>query len=70
VVAPAGLPPDVLNTLNRQLVSAVNQPAVKQRLIDFGVEPVAGSAQQYADLLKSETVRWHKLIRDQKITLD
>jgi hypothetical protein len=48
----------------------VNQPAVKQRLIDFGVEPVASSSQQYADLLKSETVRWHKLIRDQKITLD
>lgn len=70
VVAPAGLPADVLNTLNRQLVTAVNQPAVKQRLIDFGVEPVANSPQQYADLLKSETVRWHKLIRDQKITLD
>ena len=70
VVGPAGLPPEVLATLNRQLVAAMNQPAVKQRLIDFGVEPVGSTAQQYADLLKSETVRWHKLIRDQKITLD
>ncbi|PND71692.1 CsbD family protein, partial [Escherichia coli] len=31
VVAPANLPADVLGTLNRQLVAAVNQPAVKQR---------------------------------------
>lgn len=70
VVAPAGLSPDVRNTLNRQIVAAMNQPVVKQRLIDFGIEPVGNTAQEYADLLKGETVRWHKLIRDQKITLD
>lgn len=70
VVAPAGTPADVLNTLNKQLVTAINQPAVKQRLVEFGVEPVGSSQQQYAELLRSETVRWHKLIKDQKITLD
>jgi tripartite-type tricarboxylate transporter receptor subunit TctC len=70
VVGPAGLPPDVLATLNKQLVAAVNQPSVKQRLIDFGVEPVGSTPQQYAELLRSETVRWHKLIKDQKIHLD
>ena len=70
VVAPAGIAPDVLNSLNKQLVTAINQPAVKQRLIDFGVEPVGSTPQQYADLLRTETVRWHKLIKDQKITLD
>ncbi|MEC4719750.1 tripartite tricarboxylate transporter substrate binding protein [Noviherbaspirillum sp. CPCC 100848] len=70
VVAPAGTPADVLNTLNKQLVTAINQPAVKQRLVEFGVEPVASTPQQYADLLRTETVRWHKLIKDQKITLD
>lgn len=70
VVAPAATPPDVINTLNKQLVTAINQPAVKQRLVEFGVEPVASTPQQYADLLRTETVRWHKLIKDQKITLD
>jgi tripartite-type tricarboxylate transporter receptor subunit TctC len=70
VVAPAGMPADVLNTLNKQFVAAINQPSVRQRLIDFGVEPVGSSPQQYAELLRTETVRWHKLIKDQKITLD
>jgi tripartite-type tricarboxylate transporter receptor subunit TctC len=70
VVAPAGIPPNVLNTLNKQLVDAMNQPTVKQRLIDFGVEPVGNTPQQYAELLRTETVRWHKLIKDQKIHLD
>ncbi len=70
VVVPAATPPEVVNTLNRQLVAAINEPAVRKRMVDFGVEPVANSPQQYAALLKSETTRWHKLIRDLKITLD
>lgn len=70
VVAPAGTPPDVINALQKQVTTAINQTAVKQKLIDFGVEPVGSTPQQYVDLIKSETVRWHKLIKDQKITLD
>ncbi|NEX64115.1 Bug family tripartite tricarboxylate transporter substrate binding protein [Noviherbaspirillum galbum] len=70
VVAPAATPADIIATLNKQIVAAVNQPNVRQRLVDFGVEPVGSTAQQYADLLRSETVRWHKVIKDQKISLD
>lgn len=70
LVAPAGTPADVVNALQKQVATAIQQPAVRQRLIDFGVEPVANSPQQYAELLRSEVVRWHKLIKDQKISLD
>jgi tripartite-type tricarboxylate transporter receptor subunit TctC len=70
VVVPSATPPEVVNTLNRQLVAAINEPSVRKRMVDFGVEPVANSPQQYAALLKTETTRWHKLIRDLKITLD
>ncbi|QSI32185.1 tripartite tricarboxylate transporter substrate binding protein [Variovorax sp. RKNM96] len=70
VVVPSATPPEVVNTLNRQIVAAINEPSVRTRMIDFGVEPVANTPAQYAELLKSETVRWHKLIRDLKITLD
>ncbi|WP_369648404.1 MULTISPECIES: Bug family tripartite tricarboxylate transporter substrate binding protein [unclassified Variovorax] len=70
VVVPSATPPEVVNTLNRQLVAAINEPSVRTRMTDFGVEPVGSTPAQYAALLKSETVRWHKLIRDLKITLD
>jgi tripartite-type tricarboxylate transporter receptor subunit TctC len=70
VVVPSATPPEVVNTLNRQLVAAINEPSVRTRLTDFGVEPVGNTPAQYAALLKSETARWHKLIRDLKITLD
>lgn len=70
LVVPAATPPDLIGALNRQVVAAIRDPAVNKRLVEFGVEPVAGTAAQYADLLKSETTRWHKLIKDLKITLD
>ena len=70
MVAPARTSPEVVNALQKQVAAAIQQPAVKQRLIDFGVEPVGNTAQQYADLLRSETARWHKLIKAQQISLD
>jgi tripartite-type tricarboxylate transporter receptor subunit TctC len=70
VVVPSATPPDVVNTLNRQIVAAINEPSVRTRMIDFGVEPVGNTPAQYTELLRNETVRWHKLIRDLKITLD
>ncbi|WPH12420.1 Bug family tripartite tricarboxylate transporter substrate binding protein [Variovorax paradoxus] len=70
VVVPSATPPEVVNTLNRQLLAAINEPSVNKRMTDFGVEPVGSTPAQYAALLKSETTRWHKLIRDLKITLD
>ncbi|MGO4327213.1 Bug family tripartite tricarboxylate transporter substrate binding protein [Cupriavidus sp. 2TAF22] len=70
MVAPAATPGEVIATLNKQVVAAIREPAVNKRLVDFGVEPVGSTPAQYADLLRSETLRWHKLIRDLKITLD
>lgn len=70
IVAPAGTPPEVINTLQKQVSAVISQPAIKQKLMDFGIEPVGSTPQQFADLLRTETVRWHKLIKTQKITLD
>lgn len=70
MVVPAATPPEAVAALNKAVVAAIKEPAVTKRLTEFGVEPVGSSAAQYADLLRSETARWHKLIRDLKITLD
>lgn len=70
VVAAAGTPPEVVNALQKQIAAAINQPAIRQKLIDFGIEPIANSPQQYASLIQTETLRWHKLIKLQHISLD
>ncbi|MGO4810541.1 Bug family tripartite tricarboxylate transporter substrate binding protein [Cupriavidus sp. 2MCAB6] len=70
MVAPSATPPEVIAILNKQVVAAIREPAVNKRLVEFGVEPVGSTPAQFADLLRSETARWHKLIRDLKIKLD
>ncbi|HRN06378.1 MAG TPA: tripartite tricarboxylate transporter substrate binding protein [Ottowia sp.] len=70
LVGPAALPADVKATLQKQVAAAIHSPAISQKLIEFGVEPVGSSTADYAALLKSENARWHQLIKDLKITLD
>ena len=70
MVAPAATPKDTLDALNKRVVAAINDPGVKQKLIDFGVEPVGSTSAEFAALIQSETTRWHKLIKDLGITLD
>lgn len=70
LVVPAATPADIVTALNKQIVTAIRDPGVNKKLQDFGVEPVGSSPAEFADLLKSETTRWQKLIRDLGITLD
>jgi tripartite-type tricarboxylate transporter receptor subunit TctC len=70
LVAPAKTPAPVIAALNKQVVAAINEPGVKQKLIDFGVEPVGNTPEQFQALITSESTRWQKLIKDLNITLD
>jgi len=70
IVVPAATPQPVIDTLNRQLVATINDPATRQKLIDFGIEPVGNTPAQYRDMLEAERTRWQKLIRDLNIKLD
>lgn len=70
VVTTAGTPVDVVQAMNQKIVQAVKTPEINQKLIDFGIQPVGNSPAEYAELLKSETQRWHKLIKDLGIKLD
>ena len=70
MVVPAATPSEVVAALHKQVVAAINAPDVHKKLVDFGVEPVGNTPAQFVELLKSESTRWHKLIRDLNITLD
>ena len=70
MVAPAGTPPEVIAALQKNVAAAIHTPAISKKLIEFGVEPVGSTPQEYAALIQNETQVWHKLIRDLNITLD
>lgn len=70
IVVPAATPKPVIDKLNHELVETIKDPAIRQKLVDFGIEPVGDTPAEYAALLKDERARWHKLIRDLNIKLD
>lgn len=70
LAVPAATPKDTIAALNRAVVETIRDPQVEKKLIEFGIEPVGNTPEEYAALLESETTRWHQLIRELGISLD
>lgn len=60
----AKTPAAIINRLNREAVRVLNQADVKERFLAVGMEVIAGSPEQFAASIKSETVKWDKVIKD------
>ena len=63
LLAPAKTPPTVIAKLNAAFVAAINDPVVKEKLIQSGAIPVANSPTEFGAFLKSELERLGKLVR-------
>jgi len=70
VLAPAGLTPPLLNTLNGHLVKAARSADVGERLAKEGAEVIAGSPVQLRDHLKRELIKWAKMVKESGLTPD
>jgi len=60
-------PKEIIAFLHREIVEAVKQPDVRDRLGVLGFEPVAGTPDEFALHAKSEFEKWAKVIRDSGI---
>lgn len=67
LLAPAGVPPKAVAVLGDALARAVGDPAVREALVAQGITPAPGSAQEFAAVLASESVKWSKLIQQANI---
>ena len=70
MAAPRGLPADVKKKLADAAVQAINEPALKKRLTDQGLEIVANTPEEFAAFQAREYTRWKALIEARKITVD
>ena len=62
--APAGSPASVVDQVNRDLNSVLQQPALIARLAELGVYPQPGSAKAFDDFLQSQRAAWKKVVAD------
>jgi tripartite-type tricarboxylate transporter receptor subunit TctC len=68
--APKGLPADIKAKLHDGIVTALNDAAVKPKLLELGFEIVGNSPEQFTAFQASEFARWKKVIEVGKITAE
>jgi tripartite-type tricarboxylate transporter receptor subunit TctC len=62
VIAPAHLPDAIVQRLNALMVQPAADAAIRSRLEALGYSVMAGSAENYATLIRTEIPKWRQLI--------
>ena len=70
ILAPAGTPREVVARLSSDIARTLATPEVRERLTGQGFEVHYLNADQMADLMKRDTARWQKSIKDIGLKLD
>ncbi|HSV83484.1 MAG TPA: tripartite tricarboxylate transporter substrate binding protein [Ramlibacter sp.] len=70
IFAPKGTPPAVVDKLSAEVLQALKDPRVAQRLHDLGGTVMPLNSEQLKRLVATESARWRKVITDNKVTAD
>ena len=68
-MVPAGTPKPIIKFLHRETVKVMSTPDTRQKLATMGFDPVASTPEEFAQWIRTEIVRWGKVIRDANIAL-
>jgi tripartite-type tricarboxylate transporter receptor subunit TctC len=69
-VAPVGTPRAVVAQLNREILRALNHPEYRKMLFASAIEPIGSSPEKLGRFIKSEIVKWAKVIKDAGVRVD
>lgn len=64
LAAPAGVSKDKLSKLNAAFNRALETPDVRKRLTEQGADVLGGTPEQFASLVRDETGRWAKVVKE------
>jgi tripartite-type tricarboxylate transporter receptor subunit TctC len=64
VIAPAGVPKAIVNQLAADIGNALKQPDIRDRLLADGSDPVGSTPEAFAAFLRSEMLKWGKVVKE------
>ena len=70
VFVPAGTPPAIAARLNAEIGKALAEPAIKQNLTQSAQEPIGGSAEQFARLVREDFEKYARLVKELNIKVN
>jgi tripartite-type tricarboxylate transporter receptor subunit TctC len=67
-MAPAGTPREIVARLNGELAKSLSRPDVREKFAAQALDPGKMTAEEYADFIEVQAVKFGKLIREAGIT--
>jgi len=70
LIGPKGIPRPVVERVNKEIAAALNNKEAVDKLETDGVVPAAGTAEQFAALIKSDIALWARVVKDGNIKVE
>jgi tripartite-type tricarboxylate transporter receptor subunit TctC len=70
VLGPAALPRPIVNKINSEIAHVLAQRDMQERFVAQGIDLQSSTPEQFGALIKSEVVKWRKVVRDAGATVD
>jgi tripartite-type tricarboxylate transporter receptor subunit TctC len=70
LLAPARTPPAVVAKLHDAVVTALNAPEVRDKLVQSGAIPAPTTSAEFGHILRDELARWGRVVREKNIKED
>jgi tripartite-type tricarboxylate transporter receptor subunit TctC len=70
VVAPPKTPQRIVDKIGADIIEALKQPEIVQRLATLSAEVVGTTPQESVKYFRDEVARWHKVIKDANIKME
>jgi tripartite-type tricarboxylate transporter receptor subunit TctC len=64
IAAPAGTPKEIVETLNREVNKALQDPEFRKKLIAIGIDAAGGTVEEFRAYLRAEIPRWKQIVSD------
>ncbi len=70
IFAPGGTPAPIVERMQKEIATALADPALKQRVVDGGYLPGGMPVAQFQDVVRKDLARLQKLVKDANIKLE
>ena len=70
MLAPAGTPAAIIARLNTELNKIIATPAMRQKMIDNGYEPMGGAPEKFGAKIHSEILKWAPVVKAAGVRVD
>ena len=64
LIAPAGMPPDMLRAMNADIVKVLAEPDVRKHLEQQSMDMVASTPAEFSTVIRREVEHWKQAVKE------